>query len=317
MPLNTVAPLQHKGPFPWHKIVDPDAKAIWEHIGGFQGSMCASLERKHLDQVFAEPYWVCEKTHGTRFLLLVLRWNGLKLVVLVGRNPADMYVCPIRRVPRTWYDGTLIDGEVIQNTKTGAWTFIAFDVITIEGKDMRNSTFSERYNELCTAMFHYEPTPGEDKIALKVKKFYSMWNFKDCVDHARDHVHDYGFPSDGFVMTPERDPVVSGRHLRMFKFKDASDITVDFMIGSQDTALFINDGKNKPMIHVGYLETSGPPPGTIVECKLVSFDGGFWTIVRTRADKTYPNDRMTFERTLVNIKENMTLGEIISRAQCK
>jgi len=313
MTLATAAP---QGLFPWHRVIEPDAKAIWDHVGGFQGSMCASLERKHLDVVFSEPYWICEKTHGTRFMLLVMRWKGLKLVVLIGRNPMDMFVCPIHRVPRAWYDGTLIDGEVIQNEKTSAWTFIAFDVLTAEGKDLRNLTFSERYNELCKSMFHYEPTPEGDKIHLKVKKFYSMMNMGECVAHA-DRVHAYGFPSDGFIMTPDQDPVVPGRHLRMFKFKDSSDATVDFMIGTQDTALFINDGRNKPMIHVGYLEKAGPPPGTIVECKMVSFDKGLWSIVRHRPDKTYPNDRMTFDKTIVNIQENIKLEEIISRSIVK
>ena len=311
MSLHTSPPSQ--GSFPWHRVVDPDAKALWEHIGGFQGSMCASLERKHLDGLFSEPYWVCEKTHGTRFLLLVLRWNGLKLVLLVGRNPKDIFVSPIRRVPRAWYDGTMIDGEVIQNEKTGAWTFIAFDVLTIEGRDLRTLPFSERYHELGTAMFHYEPSPKEDKILLKVKKFFALRFIRDCVDHARE-VDVYGFPNDGYIMTPERDPVVPGRHLRMFKFKDPGDATVDFMIGSQDTALFINDGRNKPMIHVGYLDKPGPPPGTIVECKIASFDTGTWSLVRTRPDKTYPNDRMTFDRTIVNIREQMSIDEIISRA---
>jgi mRNA guanylyltransferase len=37
--------------------------------------------------------------------------------------------------------------------------------------------------------------------------------------------------------------------------------------------------------------------------------GGWWKPIKVRTDKTHPNNRRTFYRTLVNIKEDIKMSE--------
>ena len=52
--------------------------------------------------------------------------------------------------------------------------------------------------------------------------------------------------------------------------------------------------------------------GAIVECKYVtSEEPMWWKPIKRRTDKTYPNNRRTFYRTIVNIKENIQMKEFL------
>ena len=51
----------------------------------------------------------------------------------------------------------------------------------------------------------------------------------------------------------------------------------------------------------------------IVECKYVTDDVPmWWKVVNVRTDKTYPNNRRTFYRTIVNIKEDIKMKDFLS-----
>jgi hypothetical protein len=49
--------------------------------------------------------------------------------------------------------------------------------------------------------------------------------------------------------------------------------------------------------------------GTVVEC---SFKNGVWVPLQMRMDKTEANDILTYQRTLVNIEENISLDDIMN-----
>jgi hypothetical protein len=51
----------------------------------------------------------------------------------------------------------------------------------------------------------------------------------------------------------------------------------------------------------------GAPEGKILECV---YRLGNWTPIITRTDKSHPNNLRTFDRTKVNISENITLDEL-------
>ena len=52
--------------------------------------------------------------------------------------------------------------------------------------------------------------------------------------------------------------------------------------------------------------------GAIVECKYMTDDSPmWWRPLKRRYDKTYPNNRRTFYRTIVNIKENIQMKEFL------
>ena len=50
----------------------------------------------------------------------------------------------------------------------------------------------------------------------------------------------------------------------------------------------------------------------IVECKYITDDTPMWWMpILERTDKTHPNNRRTFYRTLVNIKEDIKMSDFL------
>ncbi len=53
--------------------------------------------------------------------------------------------------------------------------------------------------------------------------------------------------------------------------------------------------------------------GAIVECMYMGWDEPmWWKPLKRRYDKTHPNNRRTFYRTIVNIKENIKMEEFLN-----
>jgi hypothetical protein len=300
-------------PFPFHRIVDHAwiRKLLAERVHSdapdrFPGSMCVSLERKDLAAMTSEPYWVCEKSDGVRFLLMILRTGDLKMVALLGRRPEDAFLVPLAKVPRDLYAGTVLDGELVFDPDTGASTFLVFDALAVSGRAMDRTPFSERYAELCRSLQYYAPTPGKDRILLKVKTFFPAPRIRDCNAHVTRIASRY--PSDGLVFVPEQDGIVRGRNFRMFKWKPADAHTVDFVVGEDAASLLVHD-RGQPLF-AGKLAGCQGIPGDIIECKLENYESGTWSFVRQRTDKTHANDLLTFQKTLLNIQENIGISDL-------
>jgi hypothetical protein len=52
--------------------------------------------------------------------------------------------------------------------------------------------------------------------------------------------------------------------------------------------------------------------GAIVECMYMTWEEPmWWKPLKRRRDKTHPNNRRTFYRTIVNIKENIKMKEFL------
>jgi mRNA guanylyltransferase len=296
---------------PFHKILDPDcltAMTSMTRTNGFPGSLCVSIERKDIPTVRNKPYWVCEKSDGARFLLVVMKFKGTNLVALVGRRTDDVYAIKVQKVPRDLYKGTILDGEMVQDKQTNRWTFLAFDALFVAGRDVRERAFSERYLDICAAMTHYEPHE-RDSIAFKIKAFFPVANLAQCMDPKRDPVRER-FGWDGLVFTPDAQRVVAGRNFDMFKWKPVHSITVDFCVQHDGLTLLAND--RQTLVPVGRLDAPGVP-GSIVECQLLNAHEAVWHVYRVRSDKTYPNDMLTFTRTLANIQEGIALEDFYDR----
>jgi hypothetical protein len=62
--------------------------------------------------------------------------------------------------------------------------------------------------------------------------------------------------------------------------------------------------------HFLRVTTMYPPgafaPDTILEC---GYGPTGWYVVKVRTDKTHPNNKRTYERTLVNLREDIKLQE--------
>jgi len=164
-----------------------------------------------------------------------------------------------------------------------------------------------------------------DKYRLKMKTFHSMRDF--------DHFMYQYLPTveqkvDGLVFTPVTEPMRIGTHETMFKWKPCEKNTVDFHMKRGESFKGIGQ-KGEPVWKL-YVQEKGKlffesefplsrmnepwfEEGAIVECMYITWEPGplWWKPIKRRRDKTHPNNRRTFYRTIVNIKENIQMKEFL------
>tara|TARA_B100001540_G_scaffold283163_1_gene274484 strand:+ start:135 stop:608 length:474 start_codon:yes stop_codon:yes gene_type:complete len=153
-----------------------------------------------------------------------------------------------------------------------------------------------------------------------------MRNFETFMDEYLPKVEQ---KIDGLVFTPVNEPVRIGTHETMFKWKPLEKNTVDFLMKkepSRETPGF----KPGPLAWRLYIQEKGKlyfeseiplnripdepwfEDGAIVECMYMTWEEPmWWKPLKRRRDKTHPNNRRTFYRTIVNIKENIKMKEFL------
>lgn len=276
--------------------------------GGFPGSLCVSLEIKHASAIKRKRYWVCRKTDGLRFLLLVCRIRGVKLSLLIGRNMRqDCYIAPIRRMPRDMYNGTLLDGEVVLHQGTQMHHFLTFDASAVCGTHVGDKVFSQRIRAVLDALGGGYAVEKGDAVVMCVKPFVepSAERLEELLMRRADD-----YPSDGLVFTPENAPFAQGRNFEMFKWKEVGDHTIDFLLAAAG-GLCVRDAATGAPVVVGRLaERVSLGEGAIIECRHV--EGDAWSFVKLRPDKTRANDTVTFRGTLLNIQEGIGRDELLA-----
>jgi len=240
----------------------------------FPGPQPISIERRHFKQLRSRPYVVCEKTDGTRHMLACFTDQDKKLCMLVDRcfNFTYTTLC----VPRD----TLLDGELIGDE------YVVHDAMMVRGENIMHLPLLERLERVKRLMI--PKTPGNPKVV--VKKMYYLDQVKEI--KMRKGV-------DGLVFTPIDEPVRMGTHETMYKWKPKNLITIDFLV--KNGGLFLQH-HDYICDMIGYKQEY---EGKIVECE---YNNG-WYVVKVRNDKNFPNNRRTYDRTLVNIREDILITE--------
>ena len=247
-------------------------------IERFPGPQPVSIEKKHIKILSEKQYVVCEKTDGVRhFLVCFTDSQNRKICALVNRS-FEYTLYPLT-VPRD----TLLDGELIDDK------FIVHDAVIIQGEDLRNKNLHERLGKVKALVKIIVPS----KIRVICKNMIPYSDTKTLV---------LGEKTDGCIFTPIDEPIRMGTHRTMFKWKPREKITIDFLIKDSGEFCIQHEGR---LLSVQKTKTDFTG---IVECY---FDGTSWVPEKKRLDKSHPNNKRTYERTLVNITENIQFSELI------
>lgn len=266
----------------------------------FPGPLPVSIERKHFKILRDNKYMVCEKTDGVRMVMVCLEVEGDPVVVIINRA-LQMWRVNLR-VPKKAYQGTLVDGEMINNK------LLVYDAVVINGENISQLDFLKRreyFSKFCKSIVKV----ATDTISVNSKKFENLENIEEyCTNEIPKLPHN----SDGLIFTPVNSPIQLGTHETMFKWKPIEHITIDFQVKRQHNntwGLYIQE-KGKLMYEAelpGYIPLS---EDMIVECRYMG--ESLWEPIQERTDKNYPNNRRTFYRTLVNIQENIGIKEFFN-----
>jgi hypothetical protein len=267
-------------------------QAAWQGAaaGRFPGPQPVSIERRHFCLLKRQPYLVSEKTDGVRHLL-VSTPDGLTALV----NRAFL-VEPVKiRVPKD----TLLDGELVK-TRTGKMLFVVYDAVRVKGENLMHAPLTERLEKARGVLKGIIKTAGAP-FEIRVK---TMWDLGSPIPD----LNSFEYETDGLVFTPIEEPIRMGTHETMFKWKPRERITIDFCL-QNGHELFVQD-RGEPYkeaeLHTRN-QRSDLPDGTIVEC---GYGDLGWFVEKIRTDKTHANNRRTYFRTLVNIRENIQLQDL-------
>jgi len=259
----------------------------------FPGPQPISIERRHFSELRRQQYLVCEKGDGERFLLVCL--PGSKEVHVVNRNFCLGDTLSIAGFPKD----TLLDGEFVV-CKDGSWLFLVHDAVRVRGEDLWAAPLTVRLEKARGAVKSIIRSK-KDKMEIRVKNMLPLLDLDKLPP-----LDSFPYATDGLIFTPVNEPIRTGTHETMFKWKPRLKNTVDFLI-LNGNEIWVAD---HPWKHIGSIYNKGRwPDGTILECE---YGDVGWQPVRLRPDKDRPNNVRTYERTCVNLREDIKLSEFLS-----
>lgn len=209
-----------------------------------------------------------------------------------------MYLVPLN-LPRIAYSGTVFDGELVQEN-----LLLVYDAVCVAGTPVSTLTLIQRM-EHANSIIKNILRLKTDKITIRCKTFYNLRNFETF---QREFLPTLTYKTDGLVFTPLHEPIRVGTHETMFKWKPRDLNTIDFQV--KGNRLYLQE-KGR-LVYEGDLRTRPEwiTEDCIAECQYI---GEHWVPQNLRTDKTHPNNRRTFYRTLQNIKEDIQISEFLFR----
>jgi len=268
----------------------------------FPGPQPVSIERKHFEVLREKQYLVCEKSDGVRWVFVCFTFQEKKVCTLINRALRIRWLN--LNVGNSARKGTLLDGELIGSK------FLVYDAVRISGCHCGNKSLPERL-ELADIFCSGVMKLAHDHIRLVPKKFRVL---TDAEDYIKNEMTEVEHETDGLIFTPVEDPIRIGTHETMFKWKPQNKNTIDFQVRWEKRGVWGLYIQDKGML---YFQTEITPDtfpwlkeNMIVECRYRHWEYPmWWEPLNIRTDKTYPNNRRTFYRTLVNIQEDIKIEE--------
>jgi hypothetical protein len=263
----------------------------------FPGPQPVSIERRHFPSLKNRNYLVCEKTDGVRRALVCKD----KMTVLIDRK---LDVTPVKiAMPRSARDGTILDGELLADGR-----FIVYDALILSGVSVKDHKLTTRLRAIKAFVDGILQTPS-NTIRVHLKKFFPM---QDVNLFYTFHMPKLDYKTDGLVFTPIDEPMRKGTHETMFKWKPRDMNTIDFQLKRKGDKWNMHIQERGRLIFESIIQQNKDwmEEDMIVECQYM-IDGKtpWWKPVGVRTDKTYPNNRRTFYRTIQNIRENIQWQE--------
>ena len=283
----------------------------------FCGSHPVSLDRKNMPRLLRYPYLCALKIDGCRFFCAVRdsRLWFLNRKLAVWRGPFDERLAE--------FDDSLLDGELTLNN-----LFIVIDVLCMSGNNVMRRPIVERLTfaaRLGQMLMH---TP----FHFRAQEYVHRSHLSLLLERANQ----MPFGTDGVIFQPEKLPARLGIDYNLFKFKNASDNTVDLLMGedgelycrkTSDTSenddtltLDVNSGILLTKVRVGrihpdYVKAEWLKAGTVAEFSPSLDDAKSgalsWIPKRPRWDKHFPNMDWVIQNIMRSIHDNISLSELI------
>lgn len=247
------------------------------------------------------------------------------------------------------YDGELV-WEYETDAYLPRQVFYVFDCVAFKGRSYYHEPYYHRLQLVAKAFPYGPDaesnagyvycTGNKDAMCFMAKPVLPLYRFQELLQLPLFHA------TDGLIFTADQQPVGTGRVQSLLKWKShhTIDIKLKYINGETRVLLYTDQGQEfraddvascnirhhgrqvvfelQPNPELEQFLSSALAQAreehsdleTIAECEL-SFHPKVRSIVllsvtRLRADKHDPNDKLTIERTLVNVQEGITLEEL-------
>jgi hypothetical protein len=271
-------------------------QAVWKTTdpNRFPGPQPISIERRHFPWLKCQPYVVCEKTDGVRHMLVCP--PGSKESFLVNRN-FEIKSVILAGFPKD----TILDGELVMTKDKSQELFMVYDAVRAKGVDLMREPLTTRLGFAIAAAKAIIKSK-RDMFEVRVKTMIPLEAIANM-----EPLDSFEYETDGIVMTPINEPIRTGTHETLFKWKPFERITVDFTI-QNGKELWVQE-HGTPFFEAE-LHVSNQRPdlanGTVVEC---GYGDLGWFVEKVRLDKNYANNRRTYYNTCTNLRERIELNE--------
>ncbi|XP_028762231.1 mRNA-capping enzyme isoform X3 [Neltuma alba] len=297
----------------------------------FPGSHPVSLNRDNLQLLRQRYYYATWKADGTRYMMLIT-WDGCYLIDRKFHFRKVHMRFPCRYLnggtPERNHHYTLLDGEMIidmdPHTQKQERRYLIYDLMAINRVSVTELPFYERWKLLEKEVI--EPRNMEREALCKsINPYYrydlepfsvrrkGFWLLSTVSKLLNKFIPQLSHPSDGLVFQGWDDPYVPRTHEGLLKWKYPEMNSVDFLfeLGPAGRCLlFLHErGKKKLMegCRVFFKDVSDTSSysGKIIECYWDP-EENHWVCMRTRTDKSTPNEINTYRKVMRSIRDNIT-----------
>ena len=274
-----------------------------------------SIEASHVDIVKSRAYLVADKSDGVRACLILCQSEGMRCAVLCDRS-GNMYGVAVQ-CDAVYFEGTMLDAEVVQTKDGGSWKLLVFDGTCVAGYSyLEFLPLHSRLEVLGRSLGPLQFLRAD--VTLVTKTMFQLGD-PHAMAALGSHVASLDYATDGYILTPDNESVApAGTAPLVFKIKESH--TIDFL-WSGDMLWF---GDTKDLYPVTHLDVqfqkeqlSAVRNDTIVEMTPQTDKQGCVVLLhffQTRPDKTTPNSYFTVKRTLQSIKDAITLSSLLQTA---
>ncbi|XP_004301983.1 PREDICTED: mRNA-capping enzyme-like [Fragaria vesca subsp. vesca] len=298
----------------------------------FPGSHPVSLSREKLQLLRQRYYYATWKADGTRYMMLITK-DGCYLVdrKFNFRRVQMRFPCKhtngLAEKSTSTHHYTLLDGEMVIDTEPGSQKkqrrYLIYDIMAINKRPVVQFPFHERwkmieeeviqprneqrrvYQSRNNANYRYDLEP----FTVRRKGFWLLSTVEKLL---KEFIPRLSHAADGVIFQGWDDPYVQGADEGLLKWKYPAMNSIDFLFevgGDGQQQLFLYEQGKKKLIE-GYRITFKDGmesfcSGKILECSRGS-ETKEWVYMRTRTDKSAPNDINTHDKIMQSMKDNIT-----------
>lgn len=349
--MTVVAPIQKIQPSNASIHDDDEEKFYWSVIleywklpptfRHFPGPNPVSLERSNLDRVRNEDFLAALKSDGVRYLLLLTtKPNSIEPISIMVDRALNMYEVEIWANEEFFYNGSLLDGELVWNNENELH-FIVFDVVCLKGIDCIKMNYRKRLEVIYTHILCTDQNLDDDTIeriiseeekicarnnqynlqifpknSVSKQRMDDLWNGKKTCSHR----------NDGIILTLNDAFIHTGTSKHIYKWKPSHSIDIKCYFVDDNWSFFANDNSSDDEIEITLcigsfkveidvksklLVMLQRKSKCVVEC-LIVIDENIVTLIpeRERTDKKTANTMRTIQATILNAQENLSIEEL-------